>query len=69
MKIYKVLTILHHMPLDWNVLWGDSSNLLHPALDVYYNKDLHKTFVIVLSMPVFGNSKSMLVSKSPPQLR
>ena len=47
MKIYKALTILHHMPLDWHVLWGDSDNLLHPVLDVYYNKDLHKTFVML----------------------
>ena len=47
MKIYKALTILHHMPLDWHILWGDSDNLLHPALDVYYNRDLHKTFVIL----------------------
>ena len=45
MKIYKALTILHHMPLDWHVLWGDSDNLLHPVLDVYYNRDSHKTFV------------------------
>lgn len=45
MKVYKALTTLHHMPLDWHVLWGDSDNLLHPVLDVYYNKDLHKTFV------------------------
>lgn len=47
MKIYKALTTLHHMPLDWHVLWGDSDNLLHPVLDVYYNKDLHKTFIIL----------------------
>jgi len=45
MKVYKALTILNHMPLDWCVLWGDSNNILHPVLDVYYNKYLHKTFV------------------------
>ena len=45
MKVYKVLTVLHHMPLDWHILWGDSDNLLHPVLDVSYNRDLHKTFV------------------------
>ena len=45
MKVYKALTTLHHMPLDWHVLWGDSDNLLHPVLDVSYNKDTHKTFV------------------------
>lgn len=45
MKVYKALTTLRHMPLDWKLLWGDSDNWLHPVLDVYYNKDLHKTFV------------------------
>lgn len=45
MKVYKALTVLHHMPLDWHILWGDSDNLLHPVLDVSYNRDLHKTFV------------------------
>ena len=45
MKVYKALTTLHYMPLDWHVLWGDSANLLHPVLDVCYNRDLHKTFV------------------------
>ena len=47
MKVYKALTILHHMPLDWPILWGDSDNLLHPVLDIYiyYSKDSHKSFV------------------------
>lgn len=45
MKVYHVLTVLHHMPLDWSILWGDSNNLLHPVLDLSYNKDSHKTFV------------------------
>ena len=45
MKVYHALTVLHHMPLDWQLLWGDSNNLLHSVLGVYYNKDLHKTFV------------------------
>lgn len=45
MKVYHVLNALRNMPLDWHVLWGDSDNLLHPVLDVYYNKDSHKTFV------------------------
>lgn len=45
MKVYKTLTTLHHMPLDWKLLWGDSCNLLHPVLGVYYNEDAHKTFV------------------------
>jgi hypothetical protein len=45
MKVYKALTVLSHMPLEWPILWGDSDNLLHPVLDVSYNKDTHKTFV------------------------
>ena len=45
MKIYKATTILSHLPQDWPILWGDSDNLLHPVLDVLYNKYLHKTFV------------------------
>ena len=45
MKVYHVLNALRSMPLDWHVLWGDSDNLLHPVLDVYYNKESHKTFV------------------------
>jgi hypothetical protein len=47
MKVYHALNILRHTPLDWRILWGDSDNLLHPVLDVFYNKDLHKTFVIL----------------------
>lgn len=45
MKVYKALTVLSHMPLDWPILWGDSDNLLHTVLDVCYNSDSHKTFV------------------------
>ena len=45
MKVYKALTVLSRFPNDWNILWGDSDNLLHPVLGIYYNEDLHKTFV------------------------
>lgn len=45
MKVYHALNILRHTPLDWRVLWGDSDNILHPVLDVYYDNKLHKTFV------------------------
>lgn len=47
MKVYHALNILRHTPLDWRVLWGDSDNMLHPVLDVYYDNKLHKTFVIL----------------------
>lgn len=33
------------MPNNWKLLWGDSDSSFHPVLDVYYNKDLQKTFV------------------------
>lgn len=47
MKVYHALNILRHTPLDWRVLWGDSDNILHPVLDVYYDSKLHKAFVIL----------------------
>lgn len=47
MKVYHALNILRHTPLDWCVLWGDSDNILHPVLDVYYDSKLHKVFVIL----------------------
>lgn len=47
MKVYHALNILRHAPLDWRVLWGDSDNILHPVLDVYYDGKLHKAFVIL----------------------
>lgn len=47
MKVYHALNILRNTPLDWCVLWGDSDNILHPVLDVYYDSKLHKAFVIL----------------------
>lgn len=47
MKVYHALNILRNTPLDWRVLWGDSDNILHPVLDVYYDSKLHKAFVIL----------------------
>lgn len=63
MKVYKALTILHHMPLDWCVLWGDSDNLLHPVLDVFYNKDSHKTFVTLFREGDLNSYKNELSVK------
>lgn len=45
MKVLHAIKVLKNLPQDWYIMWGDSDNLLHPVLDVYYNKDLHKTFV------------------------
>lgn len=63
MKIYKALTILNHMPLDWYVLWGDSDNLLHPVLDVHYNEDLHRTFVTLFKEGDLNSYKNELSVK------
>ena len=63
MKVYHVLNALRNMPLDWHVLWGDSDNLLHPVLDVYYNKDSHKTFVTLFRDGDIDASKNRLSVK------
>jgi hypothetical protein len=63
MKVYHVLNVLRHTPLDWHVLWGDSDNLLHPVLDVFYNKDLHKTFVILFKEGDLDSYKNELSVK------
>jgi hypothetical protein len=63
MKVYHALNILRHTPLDWRVLWGDSDNLLHPVLDVFYNKDLHKTFVILFKEGYLDSYKNEISVK------
>ena len=63
MKVYHVLNVLRHMPLDWRVLWGDSDNILHPILDVYYDNKLHKTFAILFKACDLDSRKNELSVK------
>lgn len=63
MKIYHALSILRHTPLDWRVLWGDSDNILHPILDVYYDSKLHKVFVILFKEGDLDSYKNELSVK------
>lgn len=63
MKVYHALNILRHTPLDWRVLWGDSDNMLHPILDVYYDNKLHKTFVVLFKEGDLDSYKNELSVK------
>ena len=63
MKVYHALNILRHTPLDWRVLWGDSDNVLHPVLDVYYDNKLHKTFVALFKKGDLDSYKNELSVK------
>lgn len=63
MKVYHALNILRHTPLDWRVLWGDSDNMLHPILDVYYDNKLHKTFVTLFKEGDLDSYKNELSVK------
>lgn len=63
MKVYHALNILRNTPLDWCVLWGDSDNILHPVLDVYYDSELHKAFVILFKEGDLDSHKNELSVK------
>lgn len=63
MKVYHTLNILRHMPLDWRILWGDSDNMLHSVLDVYYDNKSHKTFVILFKEDDLDSCKNELSVK------
>lgn len=63
MKVYHALNILRNTPLDWRVLWGDSDNILHPVLDVYYDSELHKAFVILFKEGDLDSHKNGLSVK------
>lgn len=63
MKVYHALNILRHTPLDWRVLWGDSDNMLHPVLDVYYDNKSHKTFVTLFKEGDLDSYKNELSVK------
>lgn len=47
MKVRKALSLLKNLPQDWELLWGDSCNLLRPVAGCEYNEDENKTYVIL----------------------
>lgn len=63
MRIYHALTSLHHMPLDWKLLWGDSDNSLHPVLGCTYNESTHKTLVTLFKEGDLDSHKNELSVK------